>query len=248
MKMTLLDIVQNILSSANGSEVNSIGDSVEALQAASEVETAYFVLVNEFDQDTFKAAVQLDPSLDPDRPTHMKIPSNVSSFDWIRYKDTSNGDKWVDVQYLNPEEFLLRSFKLTGQDATQVVEDFNGVEITVASDRAPCFYTSFDDEWLIFDGYNRAVESTLQNSKTVSWAYVSPEWRNEDSFIPKLRVDLFPRLLSEAKSAFFINHKQVANSKEEQRSRRLITNFQNRQHRDQNNQSTSSTQNDYSRP
>ena len=44
--MTLLEIVQDILSDMDSDEVNSINDSVESLQVAQIVKTAYYNIVD----------------------------------------------------------------------------------------------------------------------------------------------------------------------------------------------------------
>jgi len=249
MKRTLLDMVQNILSAMNGDEVNSIGDSVEALQVAEEVKTAYEILLQEYDLGYRHASVKLEPSNNPDRPTHMKLPDNIVQVFWVRYNNTADGPaEWRPVQYLDPEAFVQRAIGIANQDRVKAVTDFNGTPLYVFANQTPRYYTSFDEQWLIFDGYNDNVDTTLQSSKTLCWASVMPQFLMEDDFIPDLRPDLFPRLLSEAKSASFINLKQVSNSKEEQRSRRMITNLQNRRARIKQKQSNSRAPNDYSRP
>jgi hypothetical protein len=53
------------------------------------------------------------------------------------------------------------------------------------------------------------------------WGQFEQQFQLVDTYIPLLDTDLFPLLLAEAKSACFINIKQVSSSKEEQRARRL---------------------------
>lgn len=247
MRMTLLEMVQDILEALNGDEVNSIGDSVEAIQVAGEIKTAYYVLLNQSDQPYQEGAVQLTPSVDLDRPTHMKLPDNIKQVHWVRYNDNDD-DGWRDIQYICPEDFLKQSLDLFNQSPVKEVVDFSDVRLYIKTDRAPCYYTTFDEQWLIFDAYNSALESTLQNNNSVVWCSTVPDWQQEDDFVPKLRVDLFPLLMSEARSAAFINIKQVANSKDEQRSRRLITQHQNEKHRIRDKQAKSFGSHDYSRP
>lgn len=249
LKDTLLDMTQNILSSMNGDEVNSIGDSVEALQVAEEVRTAYYILLQELEMDHQKAAIQLESVSDTARPTHIRIPDNVLYFDWVKYNyRTDSKDIWTDLHYLSPEDFVRRSVNMASHDAILSVEDFSGAPLYVGTDENPKYYTTFDEEYLVFDSYNNTLDSSVQKAKTLCWGSVIPPFELTDSFIPRLRADLFPRLISEAKSSCFINFKQVSNSKEEQRSRRMITQLQNRAHRVKQKQSTSTSKYDYSRP
>lgn len=249
MRMTLLEMVQDILEALNGDEINSIGDSVEATQVAGEIKTAYYILLNQSDQPYQEGAIQLEASQNLALPTHMKLSDNIKQIKWVKYNDLEGGkNTWKDVQYLDPEAFLKQSLFVANQTATLEVKDFSDVKLYVKTNAAPKYYTTFDEQWLIFDAYNKALEDTLQNENSVVWASTVPDWRMEDDFVPKLRVDLFALLMSEARSSAFINIKQVANTKDEQRSRRLSTQHQNEKHRLNVKQASSRAANDYSRP
>lgn len=249
MRMTLLEMTQNILNAIKGDNVNSIGDTPQAQSIAEEIKTAYYVLLEQQDQPYQKEAIQILASQDPNRPTHMQVPENVKQLLWIKYNDLESGtNNWTDVEYLDPEDFLLRSLGMANQTGVLEVTDFSDAKLYISTNSAPRYYTTFDEQWLVFDSYNNSLEDTLQETNTLSWAYTVPEWRMEDSFRPKLRVDLFPLLLAEAKAAVFPNQKQVASAKDEQRARRLITQHQNRSHRISAKQKNSRVKNDYSRP
>jgi hypothetical protein len=246
--MTLLDMTQNILSAIKGDRVNSIGDTSQAEAVAQEIKTAYYTLLEQQDQPYQKGALQIEANQDLTRPTHMTIPENVKQIDWIKYNDRKSGkNNYVNVEYLDPEDWLLRSVGMAGQTNILEVTDASGVKIYIATDQAPKYYTTFDEQTLIFDAYNSSLENTLQETNTIAWGYTVPAWRMTDDFVPKLRVDLFPLLLAEAKSACFTNLKQVASTKDEQRARRLITQHQNRNHRLAEKRKTSKGP-DYSRP
>ena len=81
-------------------------------------------------------------------------------------------------------------------------------------------WTSFDDKNLVFDSYNKAVDSTIVAAKVQAHAYVTPTWIMEDDFIPQLPEKAFTLLVEEAKSMAFINLKQMVNEKAEQRARK----------------------------
>ena len=89
----------------------------------------------------------------------------------------------------------------------------------------PQFWTTFDDEYIVFDSYDSATNATLPSSKTLCQVYEEPSFGTAelDTFIPDLPHKAFPYLLSEAKSVAFNSINQNPNQKEEQRSRRQRT-------------------------
>lgn len=85
MKLTLLQLTQNILSSLNSDEVNSISDTPESLQVAEVIRTTYFNIVSRVGTEEHYQLLQLDPSLDPTTPVMMYVPQGVSDVKWIKY-------------------------------------------------------------------------------------------------------------------------------------------------------------------
>src|SRR3546814_4993160 len=71
--------------------------------------------------------------------------------------------------------------------------------LTIRTDAAPTYFTSFDDKTLIFDSYDSAVDSTLQKSKVQVYAYTIPAWVHADDAIPDLPEMAFSVLVEEAK-------------------------------------------------
>lgn len=223
-KKTLLAIVQDILNDMDGDEVNSITDTTESQQVAQIVQTTYEEIIANRYWPTASTLVQLTASGDSNKPNFMQIPETVQDLKWIRYNkrtSTDTDDKYSEVFYLYPDQFIdfLNARKDSESNVTQISDD-SGIELNVLNDRGPTYYTSFDDEWLVFDSYDSDVDTTLQSSKTQCLAYVEPTFTQSDTFIPDLPAKAFPYLISEAKSVAFNALKQVPNAKEEQRSRR----------------------------
>lgn len=224
MKLTLLEIVQDILNDLNSDSVNSINDTEESLQAAQIVKTTYLEMMADRDWPHLRSLIQLNAVSDTARPTYLQLPVNVRRLDIIKYnkrKSTDTKDKFEDVKYQEPDSFL-RLVNSRDESQATIVEatDSSGVKIKVYNDRAPQYWTSFDDEYIVMDAYDSAVDSTLQASKTQCVAYVDPSWSNLDTAIPDLPSEAFPSLLAEAKSTAFVMLKEVANEKAEQKSRR----------------------------
>lgn len=223
-KMNLLEIVQSILSDMDSDNVNSINDTIESLQVANIVKTTYFELIDRRDWPHLHQLVALNSVSDVSRPNYLKLPDSVVELEFLQYnkrKSTDTKDRYEPVTYLYPDDFILKANALDSSKATVTsVTDTSGVKINVTTDRAPTYWTSFDDEYIVFDSYDSDVDTTMQGSKTQCRGIIYPSWSALDTFTPDLPADSFSLLLEEAKSAAFLVIKQVANEKAEQRSRR----------------------------
>lgn len=92
MKSTLLQMTQDILSSMSSDEVNSIGDSPEALQVAHIIRQKYFDIISRVDLTDHQQLFQLQPSTDPLSPVLMYVPDGISDVKWIKYFDSNSLD------------------------------------------------------------------------------------------------------------------------------------------------------------
>lgn len=229
-KMTLLEMTQEILSSMDGDEVNSITDTTEAEQVARIIKRAYTDFITNYDVPELNNVFTLQALGDTSSPTRMQVPTGVDKINWIRYNvrsSTDTKDKFVDVDYVEREEFIRRTM-LRDSSATDVVTiTENSVSMYVLNDKAPTYFTSFNDDILLFDSYDATVDTTLQASKTVCYGKLDPAFTLSDSFVPTLDSNLFPLVLNEAKSVAFVELKQQANQKAENESRRQRIKMQN---------------------
>lgn len=224
MKMTLLEIVQDILNSMDSDEVNTITETIESDQVAQIVKTSYYELISRRDWAHLKELFELDPSGTSSRPTHMRVPSRIVEVREVKYNKLKSGEtrkKYSEVSYMEPEKFLVLSNARNNDESNiTVVEDSTGVELLIKNDVAPTYWTSFDDEYMVFDSYDSAVDTTLQSSKTQCWGIRQPQWTNSDSFTPDLPDDAFPLLLAEAKSVAQFQVRQFADQASAAQARR----------------------------
>jgi len=222
-KMTLLEMVQDIMSDMDSDEVNAINGSAEATQVANIIKSTYYNIIDGRDYAFLYELFRMHTSGTTDRPTHMNLPDDVIDLKWIKYntkKLSTDKDLYTKIPYKTPEEFMYITDKRDSTDTTKikVVADSTGISINVFKDRPPACFTSFDDVTLVFDGYNAVLETNLQNSKSQCWGKRSIAFTIADTFTPDLPVQMFTYLLSEAKSAAFLTFKQMANAKAEKHS------------------------------
>lgn len=224
MKLTLFEIVDEILSDMDGDQVNSIFDTVESTQVAQIVKSTYFAMMSNRDWPHLARGVNLTPFSDPALPTHMTVTEDIKRLISVNYNKIKVGEtrkNYQEVRYVDPDVFL----KLTNnEDNTQpevdIVVDPSGIELLIRNDRAPTRYTSFDDKTLVFNSYDSDVDSSLQSSKIQARAYVFPTWTHEDDFVPDLPIEAFTALVEEAKSKASVKLRQMADPKAEQEASR----------------------------
>lgn len=223
MKLSLLDMVQDILSDLNDDEVNSISDTIESLQVAQIVKSVFFEMIAGKNWPHLRQLKALDSSTDNTKPTHMSVPELVKEVEWIEYnkKKTSEltRNRYEQIKYLAPDDFLrLTSSYNNTLDSVDVITDYSGVQFNIRNDRQPEYWTSFDDNFVVFNAYNKEIESTLQSSNSRMSCFIEPSWSMTDSFIPDLPSEAFPALLAEAKSVCFARIKQMPDQKAEQQA------------------------------
>lgn len=223
MKKTLLEIVQSILSDLDSEGVNSIEDTVEALQVASVVEDTFYNIVTTRDIPEHYRLIKLTSLSNSQKPTHFTYPSNVRRIDALKYK-TSEG--YTDIIFVDPLTFLSR----TGSEVNNTVEVTDvhaGTSLYIRNDRAPSYYTSFDDQTIVMNSYDASVEAILQASKTQAFGVIHPEFVKDDAHVPDMDDVMFPLLIAEAKSTCFSLFKGGPDPKIDQAARRHKSYIQN---------------------
>jgi hypothetical protein len=219
-KMTLLEMVQDIMSDMDSDEINSINDTVEALQVAQIIKSTYYNIIDGRDFPFLYETFQLESSGTNTRPTHMGLPETIIDLKTINYncrKLTDTKDKYKEILYKTPEDFLyILNQRNSSESKVTTVTDTTGISLLIYNDRSPQYFTSFDDDNLVFDSYDSAVNTTLVAAKTQCHGKRSVAFTLLDTFTPDLPVQMFTYLLAEAKSTAFLTLKQMANQKAEQ--------------------------------
>ena len=205
-KLSLLDMTQNILSSLESDVVNSIDDTVEAVQVAEFVREAYYDLMTQREWPFLRELSSLEGLGDTSRPTHMQMPESINKLYWVKYNKK-------EITWMEPDMFHAM---ISQRVPLASVVDANGYMLN----GDPTYWTSFDDTTIVFDGYDSGVDTTLQQSKCVVYALRVASWTHTDSFVPNMPEKFFPTLLAEAKSSCFVNLKQQANPREERKAQR----------------------------
>lgn len=199
MKQTLLEMVQRILEALDGQLVESIEDTREAMQVARCVKETYEHLLYTRDIKAKNSLLQMHSMSDVNHPTVFYINDDLQQLEVFKYYDKSN-ERYVDLQWMEPAEFIdMCLHRDPTKDNVRTIEDPSGVKYNIYTDRAPQYYTSFDDRHFILDNINLEDSATLLENYTVVYGVVCPEFKLEDTFVPDLSPQHFSLLLSEAK-------------------------------------------------
>lgn len=212
-KLTLLEMTQDILNDMDSDPANSIDDTEESLQIAQIIKTTYFNIIDQRDWPFLRTLGQLTGLADASNPTKMLIPETTNKIIWIKYNKK-------DVTYLEPKQF---KDLIDGRAAGTTGIDANGYR----TDADPVYWTSYDDQYVIFDGRDDNVDSTLQTSKSVVFATIVPTWSATDGFIPSMPAKMFTTLLAAAKAQAFSTLKQISNPAAESIASRGLVRAQN---------------------
>jgi len=225
---TLLEVVQDLLSATSGEEVNSIFDTVESEQYARAVKDCYEVLLATLDLPERTGLFELESSGTSLKPVLMSLPSTAESMQWLKYDcrtvdDTSS--VMSDLKYVPLETFLNMSYSLdlSDSDVSSFDTTINNatVEVRYRTDRAPTYYTTYDETYLLFDAYDSQVEVTLQKSKTLAYGKLTYDFSLLDNFVIPLAKDQVVLLKQEAKTQVFSEFKQVDNANSVRKAREL---------------------------
>lgn len=220
-KKTLLQITQDILNDLSGDEVTSINDTVESIQAAAIVQSAYFDMMTARNWPHTKKLIKPLADATVPLPTHVQFDDSMKELISIYYDVSKVVGKldYKEVKHLLPDDFL----RFTNQrDSTNtnntVVTDPSGIVLIINKQAGPKYYTSFDDKQVVMDSYDASMETFLAKNKFQAYGYIIPDWTQDDNFIPPLPIEVFPLLINESKSRASLLLRQQPNQKAEQQS------------------------------
>jgi len=207
-KDTLLEIVQDILSEADGDEVNSISDTIESDQVARVVRNEFKLIVDEFDIKMHVTLIQLDAT-GAATPCEMTRPEGFHSIQSIYYdKRALAGDDplFQKVSFRDPDSFLEMTMQRNESDTNveTMALDNSTFNINIRNDEAPTYWTILEgyDE-IIFDSYDSSLETNLQASKTLVKGTQRPTLALTDAAVPDLPQNLMQLLKNRARAFFF---------------------------------------------
>lgn len=227
-RLTLLEIVQRVLNAMNHDTVSAYDDTVESQQIAEEAQILYYDLMDRDDWPHLMKAIPLTGLADSTHPNYLQIPTDVVRIDDVRYETTQSGvtnRQFDHIDYLPPSHFLNHVYTRNTDDSNvDVISDFDSIDLFIINDERPHFWTSFDDDYIVFDSYDSNVDTNyLDGAKSVALVKEIPTWTTSDSFIPDMPDQMFSAYIAELTAACFNYWKQGASPVDERRAARGIS-------------------------
>lgn len=232
MRLTLLEMVQHILSAMGSDEVSNYDDTVESYQVALLIKQAFYDCAVELGLPEHDSLFQLTASGDSNKPCLMTVPNTVTRLDQILYDNKEDSDTtsaYKEVKWMDFDEFLKMQTALDGESTSYVGEQVvtnnsQSFNVKYRKDMFPTYFTSPDNVTIVFDGYRSDVDTTLAAAKTMCYGAVYPSFTLSNSAYPDLDATQFPYLLAKAKTRAFKELKQQNNeeSAAETRKQKII--------------------------
>lgn len=211
-KKTLLQLTQDILNDLDSDEVNSINDTIESVQVAQIIRATYEAMMSNRNWSHQRRLLTLETLGDPALPTHVRVQESIKEMISVKYNCSKLGETrrfYQPVYWVEPDDFLRISNSRNTDDASiDVIYDSTDIELFIRNDQQPRYFTSFDDNILIFDAYDKAIDDNIHAAKIQAMAYIMPDWVHDDDGVPDIPIDAFSALLEEAKSRCFVKLKQ----------------------------------------
>lgn len=227
MKYTLLEMTQNILSSMNADEVNSISDNAESEQVALICKTVFYDMASELNLPEHNTVFELQASGDNTKPTIMYRPDTAHGIQWVKYNSFTSdftNDNFRFLTYVPIDKFfdIIHQYQVSDANVVTFNHTVGGDSITFycRNDHAPCYYSTFDDNTVVFDSYDAEVDTTLQKTKTLCFGSKSEIFTMDDTFVAPFDEQVFALYYNECKALAWAELKETIHNKAEQAIKR----------------------------
>ena len=246
MSRTLLYTVQRVLENLDLDDVNSINDTPDSILIAREAEDTIYDLISRNEWPQRQDLIQVESVSDPLNPSALRLSDDTLNITSIRYDVTETGasDKTLkELTRLDPEDFLNKIYNRKSSETNVVTVDYNGADLFIYNDKAPEYYTVFDNQTIILDSFDSSVESTVNGSKTVVRGSKIPSFVMDDLYVIPFDINTYPLFLAELTAACSLSLNGTNDSENERRRNRGMS----RLRRSANRTATTSFKNNFGR-
>jgi hypothetical protein len=216
-KMTLGEMVDDILNDMDSDPVTTYTDTEESRQVAQIIIQTYFQIIDSREEWPHLLEFFKLTATGGSTPTQMTLPSSITKIKYIKYNTGTSTPKTYNlVKYLEPQAFMnvLDARDSGDANVTEYADSVASIGLNIITDAAPSYWTMFGEDRVVFDSYNASVDASgLVAAKTQCYGMNYPTVTPSDSFIFSLPLNLYRYLLNDAKSTAFIVLKQANDPK-----------------------------------
>lgn len=163
MKLTLLQLVQRILQVTDGEDVSDVGETDDAAVGVLIVNRAYEYMATHSRWRHFRRYTILESAA---ALNELGTPDGTFSFNRNMMYYAGNR-----LTYLLPEEFIAMTISRDTSESN--IEEITSNYIKVYNDRNPVYFTSINDDDLVFDAIPDSINGLL-TSDSRAMLYVAP--------------------------------------------------------------------------
>lgn len=221
-KKTLLRMVQLIGERVGSDEIDTLNETIEAVEIVSILELTYDEILDRRDWEFLRDRTlrMKNRAVGDNKLFNLDIPSAVTKIQCLKYRDIN--DKFPELEYVEACVFIERLDGRNEGDAnvTAIAND-DGVLLKIITDKPPTFYTSFDEDTISFDAYDASRGAGNQAGDTVILANVKPvmDFTDPTATFP-IPERMGTMLLNEAMATAGVQLRQVVDSRAERIARR----------------------------
>lgn len=217
--MTLIEMVRNIhLDLTDGEYIYTINENMLSTHITEIIKTSYFNLIDSREWPHLLKSFQLTAT-SASTPTHMTLPSTKTNLHYVKYNRKPTGvgpNLFTLIKFLPPQRFMnLVDARDDTLATVDIITDPSGIPINIINNTSPTYYTSFDEQSIIFDSYDVAVDTYLTAAKTQCYGMVYPTYTESDDFYFDLPPEMFNLILNDAKSTAYLTLRGQPNIKAE---------------------------------
>jgi len=234
MSRTLIYTVQRVLEKLNLDPVNSLSDTEDSILVAREAESTFYDLLTRAEWQSNLDLLKIESMSDLSNPSSLRIDDNISHISSVRYDVTTADDSYKNIRtlhWISPEDFLEKSFYHNSSSDNVTEISYKGKPLFIVNDRMPTYYTSFDNETLVLDSFDKEVEDTVVGSKTICYGEIEPSWLETDSFVIPVQDSVYPLYLSMLTAACSMYMNSEVSQEDERRQARGISRMRREQNR-----------------
>ena len=196
--------------------VSTYNETIESEQIALTAQEQYMELATYQRVPQFEQLTKLITPGSTPTGSILNIPALATDVYDIRYRhiDSNDNTTYRAMKFLSKTDFLNQQLDLkVGEDNVEENTLSNGVKIPFRTDKSPEYYTTFDDETIVFDSIDSIAEggNSIDGDNSLAIAYIIPEFELEDNFIPDLPIKLFPQYLDMIKEVNSYEQRQFGN-------------------------------------